>query len=386
MRAPILDEPLHSVANCPPPRWVTKPVAAMSGSLGGCRATSNQGRESPRRRARFEPAVLIVSVMCALGCVDEVDRRAKQRIFSPEDPPLVVSKATEAIKADALEQSALATLRVLTMSAAEVTERLGSHRMTGSVEWEWRQPHVSPVVLKETRTVVSGPGGVAGDFHATADNNHDQGVEVIRVGGRVFARSRFGRFRERRRDRGMAERMRAQVFGVLPEIADIFLGRIQLTPAGTERVGTRTAWKYSVALRATAATDTLGAKVRSPLAIEQADDEGTALRLRYYAGRQLQSVGGEVLVDGESAVVLRARIDGRVTVPSDAGVAELHLVGTMALADIGEKQKIAVPDNALPDEDKPPGIAEVLSRFGIERRGMDGGSAPGVPEPAGEAE
>ena len=50
--------------------------------------------------------------------------------------------------------------------------------------------------------LLAGRGGMSGDFHGTIENSHDQGLEVIRADGKVYARRRYGKFRERSRDRG----------------------------------------------------------------------------------------------------------------------------------------------------------------------------------------
>ena len=63
-------------------------------------------------------------------------------------------------------------------------------------------------------------------------NSREQGFEVLRVGGQVFAKDLYRKYRQRLRDRGMAERTREDVFGALRDFDAIFAQRLKLTPQG----------------------------------------------------------------------------------------------------------------------------------------------------------
>jgi hypothetical protein len=92
--------------------------------------------------------------------------------------------------------------------------------------------------------------------------------------------------------------------------------------------------------------------------------------------RQPKKLGGEVVVDSATAVVLRAHVDGTLAVPGDKGVApaQLHVVLDERIKDVGKEIAIKAPEGHLPDADKPDGIADALDRFGIQRKvGADGG-------------
>src|SRR5262249_29402 len=121
--------------------------------------------------------------------------------------------------------------RVLEMGAAETTERIGPYQFKATTHFKWSAGSKT-VELSETRSLIAGPGGVAGDFHGQIDNSEDQGLEVIRVGGNVYARNRYGKFRQRQRDRGMAEREREEIFAALHSYDALFFGRLALTPLG----------------------------------------------------------------------------------------------------------------------------------------------------------
>jgi len=324
-----------------------------------------------------------LSVSCS---GDKVDQAAKKRIFSPEDPPRVVASASEKLSPESLGESEQAAQRVLQMSAAEATERLGPHKYSATVRFEWSGGE-RPVELQEERTLVAGPGGVRGDFHAVTQNSRDQGLEVMRVKGEVFARSRYGKFRQRLRDRGMAEREREEIYGALRDADSLFRGRLKLEPAGSTSYQGRNAVKYQVGLASAAAAVENTSGLPAPLQPRNGVDATTQRRQLFFEKREPQALSGELLVDAQTGVVLKAKLEGKLSVPASGKdkAAALRLVMDSALTDIGADPKLKAPDEFLPDQDKPEGIAATLDRFGVPRgaMGTDGGT-PGKPGKPGQ--
>jgi len=306
-----------------------------------------------------------------------VDQAAKKRIFSPEDPPRVVASASEKLNAETLAESAPAARRVLRMSAAEATERLGPHKYSAMVRFEWSGGE-RPVELQEERTLEAGPGGVNGDFHAVTQNSRDQGLEVMRIQGEVFARSRYGKFRQRLRDRGMAEREREEIYGALRDVDALYRGWLKLSPAGTTSYQGRTAWRYEVSLQGKPGPAPPSVPLPGPLSPRNGADATTQRRQLFFEKRAPQTLSGELLVDAQTAVVLKAKLDGRLGVPaSDKDkAASLRLVVDLALTELGVDPHLKAPGEFLPDQDKPEGIAATLDRFGVPRGAMatDGGT------------
>jgi hypothetical protein len=327
---------------------------------------------------------IALSFALAAGCTDPVDKAAKKRIFSAEDPPQAILAASEKLRPEDVADDAKVARRVLGMGAAEATERIGPHKYTANLSFEWSTPGGTKTVrLSETRTLIAGKGGVSGDFHAIQENNRELGIEVLRVHSEVYARSRFGKFRQRLRDRGMAERIREETFGAIGDFDSIFQGRLKLTAAqGTVTHEGRTAWKYTVAL---GPPPNLPEKTLPPNILPLRDaglDDQTRRRQDFYQARIPRTLQGEVLVDGDTSVVVKAHLDGRVGVALDGGEAELRLQLDSAMSEIGKDPQLAVPKDFLPDEDKPAGIAAALERFGVPKTGADGGTKG----PAGSAE
>lgn len=330
------------------------------------------------------PVALALLLSMSLGgctCADDVDRAAKKRIFSPEDPPQAVASASEVLQVREAEKDPALTRRILEMGAAEVTERLGPHKHSASVSFEWTGAGRS-TKLVESRVLIAGPGGVSGDFHATSENSRDQGLEVMRVKGEVFARNRYGKFRQRLRDRGIAERERDETAGAVRDLNEIFHRRIKLVSKGTVTHEGREAHRFEVAMGPEEQPVDTGV---DPPRVQQKDggaDETTRRRLTFYDKGQPRALAGEVVVDAKTAVILKAHIDGRLTVASQAEPAELRMVVDVSLSDIGKDPRLKPPTEFLPDQDKPAGIADALERFGLaKRRGADGGSPAAAAEP-----
>ena len=326
---------------------------------------------------RFLPWVLVAATTGA-GCVEEVDRQARKRIFSAEDPPRAVASASERLDVEQAESQKPLARRILTMGAAEVTERLGSHRYKANITFDWSHAGRN-VRLEETRSLKAGVGGVQGDFHAVLENNRDQGLEVLRVDGKVYARSRYGKFRQRLRDRGMAEREREEISGALKDVYTLFDGRVALTPVGTVRLGDRQALKFRVAL-AEEGDEREESELPEVAFAKGGVDESTRLRLEFYNGRKPQALQGEVLVCLESAVVLRAKMDGKLSVARARGNSLLRLSMSSELSELGKAQKLRPPTEFLPDEDKPLGIADALERFGYSTRARADAGTPAEPQ------
>lgn len=341
---------------------------------------------SPKHRL-----VLLAALSLAAACSDPVDKAAKQRIFSPEDPPKVVASAGEAIAADALAGNAALTHRVLAMGAAETTERLGAHKYTAQLAFSWQRQDGS-VALKETRTLVAEEGGVAGDFHGTLDNSRDQGLEVMRVEGNVYARNKYGTFRERRRDRGMAEREREEIFGALRDFDALFERRLVLAGGAPVQHEGREAIRYQASLGppAEAAADDAQVVLPAPVQPKTGVDGSTERRLTFMKSREPLSIDGQVVVDARTGVPLASNLVGRMRVPKteESPAAELKMTVTTAITQIGVDPKLAAPKDFLADVDRPEGIAAALDRFGIPRgdKAKDAGTTPseGPAEPEDE--
>ena len=86
---------------------------------------------------RFQKSAIVAALaLAAVACQDPVDKAAKARIFSPEDPPKVVASAAEKLPPEDVADSPRVARRILAMDASEVTERLGPHSYKATVTYE----------------------------------------------------------------------------------------------------------------------------------------------------------------------------------------------------------------------------------------------------------
>lgn len=307
------------------------------------------------------------ALLLLAACADPANKEAKRRIFSPEDAPKVVASAAEKLDPSKLDTDPQLARRVLRMAGAETTERLGPHRFSANIRLQWAGAGKTEELV-ENRNLLAGSGGVSGDFHATVENSRDQGLEVIRAQNVVYARSRYGRYRQRLRDRGMAEREREEIYGAVRDFDSLFAGRLKLTAQGNGTVQGRPAYRYAASLDPTTAAKASAEDPLPPLLTPKGGrDPATEFRRTFFEKRQPQSIQGELWVDAQSAAILSARLEGKLSAPSPTHAKEVsvHLTLNATMTAIGKDPKVKVPDDFLPDADKPQGIAAALDRFGI---------------------
>lgn len=324
--------------------------------------------------------IVVCCLATALGiaaCAEPEDRAAKARIFSPEDPPRVLQAAAEPIDAAALHEDPARIDRVLSISAREAVARLGPHVQNAKVSFRWsRDDGGKQVKLTENRMVALGERG---DFHVRIENDQHQGMEWVKVDGVSYARSRYARFRERRRDRGSSEHVVDSAYETLGTFRDWTHGALKLTPAGTATVAGRRAIRYDVTL----GTPHPPRERPLPDAVFPKDgpDPDTALRLAALEKGRPTSVRGSLLVDAETAVPLQAQLEAAVVVPGEQE-ARLELAVDLRVEGVGQKPRIAVPDH-IEDAPRPPGVVAILEAYGIARKGEAEAEAQ-QQEPTGE--
>lgn len=305
-----------------------------------------------------------------LACQNPVDKAAKARIFSAEDPPRFVTRATDDLGASDLPADAEHLRRVFTMSALEAGERLGPHQVQSTLTFHWKLGK-KVLALDEKHTVTVGSHG---DFSARLDagdslGDSKQGMEMVRAQGRVYARSRFQKFRERTRDRGAANRYEEQVYDVLGTVYRLFDGRIALSPDGEDTVAGRKVIRYKVALAATSpGLEPETANLPALVPPRGGIDSQLAHEVQLDQKKQPQSLSGTLEVDAETAVALRANLRGALQAPGEPEKASsLELTVDLAVARVGSDVVVALPADARPDEGRIDSIATALERFDLPR-------------------
>jgi hypothetical protein len=315
-------------------------------------------------RVRVPALLLSAALLPALGCgacSSPEDRAAKERIFSPEDPPRVLRAAAEPLDAGKLASDPALLDRVLDISAQEAAARLGPHVQKSKVNFTWSAAD-RKVSLAENRTVELGKNG---DFHVLIENDQLQGMEWYRVGGVSYARTRYAPLRERRRDRGSSEHVVASGYDSLRTFYELVHRSFQLAPAGNASHRGRPVVKYQVSLgKAHPAAELADLpKVEYPKGGPDAD---TALRLEAMEKGVPLKIEGVLYVDQATAVPVRADLEAEVKVPGANGESRLVLAVDLDVEGIGKDPAIVVPEH-LSDEPRPPGVVSTLDDYGLPR-------------------
>lgn len=305
---------------------------------------------------------LAVLVAALTACSSAEDRAAKERIFSPEDPPKVLQAAAERLDPTKLPKDAALRDRVFSMHAEEARARIGSHEQKAHVEFQWSGGNRA-VKLSEDRSVALAG---ADDFHVRIENDERQGMEWVRIDGTSYTRSRWAKFRERRRDRGSSDHVVASAYSALETFRDLVHGAIRLEPSGEAVVGGRRALRFTVGL-GDARADAVAAKIPKPVYPKDGPDPDTALRLAAAASGKPKSVSGTIAVDAATAVPLEADLRATIEVPANAdgeGAATLSI--SVRLDVPAQEPKLAVPEH-MDDAPRPPGVVATLRAYGFEK-------------------
>lgn len=304
------------------------------------------------------PWLFLLALLFA--CTSAEDRAAKQRIFSPEDPPKVLQAAQEALQPESLGERPAMAERILSISAREAAFRIGPHRQEVKTHFRWKREERT-VSLKEERMVEVDPGG---DFHVLVENDQLQGMEWIRLEGTSYARSRYAQFRERRRDRGSSEHVLEEAYRTLPSFLRLVRGAAKFTSSGIEKLEGREAYRYQVGLGTPRERED---RSLPPVVFpEGGPDEDTRLRLRALEKGEPTAISGTLWVDRGSGVPLKAELDATLQVPDPEGMAELSFSIRLTTSKIGEPLGLKAPDH-LEDAPRPPGPVATLEAYGFKR-------------------
>jgi hypothetical protein len=309
-----------------------------------------------RSLATLCTAALAGAVVTA-SCRRDEDQAAKARLFAPEQPHGAVAAAADKIDGRALADNLAASARVLRMPRGEVSARLRSYKAEARVQFAWfRGPGLSDggteVQLSEESTLTQVAGG---DFAARLANDHNEGFELVWVGGEAFERGLFGPYHKRRTDRTDPERLREQTLAALPTFDRLARG-LKLGFDSEVRLEGRRAYKYKVTgfgARVGREDDRNLPPVQYPEpAIAAAGKESggadpdTARRLELFEREEPVVVSGSVVVDADTGAPLSCDLKGHFRVPGTqptGAAAELDLHAVLKTTEVGQDLKVKTP-------------------------------------------
>jgi hypothetical protein len=327
---------------------------------------------------------ICLSALALSACPDAVDKAAKQRIFSPEEPPKEQLAASQPIDVEKAADDAELTYHVLAMSAAEAYERIGPFKFTATASYEWTYGK-STVSLSEKRSLDQAG---ASEYALHTENNRDSGMDLVRLPDRTFARSRYHKFRERKRDRGQSELVREDVFGALHTVETLFNNRLALSRDKREEIGGRGAKRFGfmIAQKPLRATGPDPWKLPPLQYPSGGPDQQTRRRADFANLRAPKAVEGALWVDIETGVPLKAELTATLAAPGEESDQATLTVKVLYELKPADKLSVAAPEDFLPDQDRPNGIAATLERFELQRGdgGVSAASRPVEPEEPGE--
>jgi hypothetical protein len=326
---------------------------------------------------RLAPALALAAL---LACSRGQDEEGRSRVFASE----AGSGPESEVPLDGSPEASLA------LGPDEVARRIGSFEWTAAVEWSFSRPGDPPARVHalerhRVRQSATGEFEVESEIDPGLGEGSLSGRTVIFVGGTTYARSRyapFGRFRERPSDRGRdARRTRDESFGVLSDLARLYGPALAIAPEGEATVLGRAGRKYRLALAKQAAPPAPSADGRVFPGGEP--DADTRRRLAFLEGPLPLAADGELVLDAETGIPLRARLRGAFGVTGDRTArAQVEVVAQVRAlgAAVGA---VVAPQGALPDARKPPGVSGALEAAGLKERGE---RAMGRAEPAEEGD
>jgi len=310
------------------------------------------------RRAPAAPVVALTLALAALGasCRGKADRGV----------PVAGAAQPKAVDWARPESA-------LQLSAGDVAARAGSFEWKAEVRWTvGRGPGSRTVTTTERHQIRQLAGGefeVENVLDAGRGPEGETGRTVIFAGGTTYGGSRYGALRERASDRGRdARRFRDESFRLAGELDRLAGGALRLSAAGEAQLLGRTARRFTVTLDPSARAQPAAAPAG------RVEDADTKARLELLEGATPLAADGEVLLDAESGLPLRARLHVAYGLASDPQLRADVDLDTHVTALGGAVAPVRAPKHALADERKPNGPARALEASGLREHGRPAGA------------
>jgi hypothetical protein len=317
------------------------------------------------RRHTFLPACAAVAVLTFAGCSGGADAEGRRRLFTRggEEAAADHASGTE------VERPEVA----LGLGADDVVARIGSVDLRVGVDWTVSRPgddarRVHVAERHRVRQLATGEFEVSSEIDPGRGPGGLSGKRVIFAGGEVYARGAFAPFRERPTDRGRdARRFRDESFGLAAEVARLAGAALDLERTGDAALLGRRAVRYALSLdpgRFAPPTPARPAAAGAP-------DLDTSRRLAFLDGHQPSALDGEVLLDAETGVPLRVKMNATFTVRDRPGVKVVLRLVSQLTAVGGSVGEVKPPPAPLPDERKPRGVAAALEAASLKTRAAE---------------
>ncbi len=338
---------------------------------------------------RASRLVLLLAAI-AVGCTSRVNEEAGKRIFSPQGPPPDVLRARKRIPVAEAPTNHAVFRHIVRMDRLEAIRRAGPQHAVTRLGFTWTRPGKT-VSLSERDELFA---DATGAFRAIETNDQDAGLEVVFVGGKAYAKSRYGPFHARRLDQAARDVWRNRSTAALSTLDELCDGRLHLSPLGDGSHDGRPVARFALELgkpwgspegRAGLPPVVYG-KWRSPDGADHpGPDPDTARRLRFEQHRVPESATGEIEVDRATGVVLAASAHATFSVPGLPAEPTATLTYDLTFSVALDRTIHVEPPAKIVAEKLPQTPNDPLWFLGIGTANPDGGTAapPGIGTPPG---
>jgi hypothetical protein len=255
----------------------------------------------------------------------------------------------------------------LALGADEAASRLGSFVYSAEVSYNVVRQGSPPVHTSEhhrLRQLAGGDFEVDEDLDPTADPGSETGKQIVFTRGVTYVRERYAPYRVRSSDRGVeARRERDESFRLASDLALLYGPALALTPAGETTTLGRPALRYRLSLSGNLPEPAPA----PPLLPGGAYDPDTERRIDFLEGRVPVALEGEVALDRATGVPLSVSLKGAFSEKKDPQL-RVELSLTSAVTALGAQvEAVVAPSDALPDEERPRGVARALEAAGLRK-------------------
>jgi hypothetical protein len=267
----------------------------------------------------LRPAILATLAVAACGRQDGVsDHELGSLVVAPKDRPAPIELA-RAVR-DPAELG-----RALALPHREVAAALGPHSVGISSSIKVEEAGATVDELSDHTTIELGEGDT---FHARHANSADYGREVTYLGGVLYLRPRYQRWHRRAPETPDEPRqLRESFYAVIGATWELIAPGAELTDQGTAEVAGRTGKKIAVKLAPSPRPP-----AKEPLA-----------HRAWREKRSVDALSGEVVLDADSGVPLRVKLDGTVGFSRDGRRFAMTIAVDSALAAVGHPAELTEP-------------------------------------------
>lgn len=298
----------------------------------GCAAPASGGvtiRALTPRRTRAHACLAAAALIALASCRGSgADADAVDDERGDDFGGLVASAdPVEAVDVDRAAADPVALVRALRLPHHRAGELLGPHvyRATSSVDVSVAGGDAPGEALDVTARIEYAD---AARFRAVVENSADYGREIILADGHLYLRPRHGAFHRR------APESAQEPAGWRDDIYSELSGHLQLFATG-------------LAVRDGGAAEVAGRPARR-IELSRAGEPrqvrvGSSPQRAWRSTVEVESLSGEILLDSQTGVPLRARIEGVAHARRDERPVRMHVIVEHAIEAIGQPVTIAVP-------------------------------------------